>query len=1014
MAEQQPPISEPAGVGATLAGRYLLVRELGRGGMGQVFLARDAVLQREVAVKIVSDAAADTEGLKRFEQEARSAGALSHPNVVTVFDIGWEGRRPFIVSELLHGITLRERMERGPIPQGEIVQLIGQLAQGLAAAHAKGIVHRDLKPANLFLTEAGPLKILDFGVAKLLQQPEAGSTASEGVASLEAPQTATGRTMGTVGYMSPEQVRGQPVDDRSDVFSVGILLVELLTGNRPFQRGSPFETAYAVLSDAAPHLPASCPPALDRVAQACMRKVAADRPSAVELVRELRQTGGATGPISDPRTPTVPQRGFAGPPQERPWVRRSALMAGVAVAAVLLAILLAPSVAKLWPSLKGGGPARPKTGAPTRSPTVAVLPFAIEGSADAALVESFASLLARELGQDGITCIDPQQVLAAGRTAPPEAEAAAARARELKADNFVTGTLRSGGDRLHAEAAIYDVASPGSPRARAVFDGATDQLLALATALISQLRSALPLPGGSRLARLAKRTASSEEALQAYLEGEALLLRGERRGAAAEFRRAIETDSRFAIAHYQLAVALALSEPGAAIEAQERAMRYGSGRLQAHDLKLIETWGRVLDGHADEAETRYRALVAEQPDDVEAWYQLGEVLFHWNPIRGRSSQEATDPFGRAALLAPGHAPAIEHLIGLAMIDAQRPLALALSTRFLEAEHGPGRSSIRWVHAWAAGDQAERAEVLEALKKDPIALGETAVFAMWERDGLVDARELATLMATLDIQRRRDLGQFFLGLFEVALGRPEAGRAILAKVSATTTDFLIPFFYRWLDTVDGLPPRTAEQLEASRESVRRWDASPSPVTREQNLYLRGLLAAKAHDTADLDRQIEDLSKVEAAGTGSTVADLVLALRAHRAALAGRDDEALALLGKMQLRIPYRMVGSLAYSSSRNTRTLRARLLASQGKYNEAQRLEGLADFYEFTEPVLLPLRTWRRAQLLEKLGERSRAADEYALFASLWRECEPLLRPQVDEALARERALRSQAALAPKP
>ena len=1010
MAEQQQhPIDEPADVGATLAGRYLLVRELGRGGMGRVFLARDAVLQREVAVKIVGDAAADPEGLKRFEQEARSAGALSHPNVVTVFDIGWEGRRPFIVSELLHGITLRERMERGPIPQGEIVQWVAQLALGLAAAHAKGIVHRDLKPANLFLTEAGPLKILDFGVAKLLQQPAAGATAAEGAASVEAPQTAAGRTMGTVGYMSPEQVRGQPVDDRSDVFSVGILLLELLTGKRPFQRGSPFETAYAVLSDPAPHLPPECPPALDRVAQACLRKAAAERPPAAELARELRELAGSGGPISDPRTPTVPQRGFAGPPQERPVVRRTALVAGVAGSAVVLAVLLAPSVARLLTPSQGGGGTRHKTATPARAPPVAVLPFALEGAADGALAESIAGLLSRELGQDGITCVDPQQVLAAVHSPPAAGEAAASLARRLGAESFVTGTLRREGDRLHAEAALFDVASPGVPRARAASDGAADQLLVLATALISQLRPALPLPGGSRLARLARRTAGSEEALQAWLEGEALMLRGERKAAAAPLRRAVAADDQFALAHYLLAVALAVREPGAAIDAQERATRYGRSRLQGHDLKLIETWSSVLAGRADEAERRYRELVAEQPDDAEAWYQLGEVLFHWNPIRGRSAQEAADPFGRAVLLAPEHGAALEHLIGLAMIDAQRPLTLALTSRFLEGERGEGRPSIRWLHAWAAGDQAERAEVLEIFKRDPKYLGEAVAYAAWERDGLADARELAQLLANTEGARLRDLAQFFLGMYEVALGRPEAGRAILAKVSAATTDAQIPFYYHWLDTLEGLPQASPAQLQASREAVRRLGDSPSPITQEHNFYLRGLLAAQAHDTSDLAQQVEALSKVQSPGGGSTLGDLVLSLRAHQADAEGRSEAALALVDQLQLQIPYRVLAGFAYLSPR---TMKARILAQQGHSEEALRLEGLADFYEFTEPVLLPLRTWRRAQLLERLGERSRAADEYALFAILWRDCEPALRPQVDEARAKERALREPAALAP--
>src|SRR5262249_47194434 len=205
--------------------------------MGRVVVALDRKLGRKVAIKMLIAAGLGGEqALRRFEQEARAASALNHPNILDVHDIGsWEGG-PYIVSELLEGATLAERIRHGPLPAGETARLALQLTQGLGAAHDKGIVHRDLKPENLFVTRDGRLKILDFGIAKLVAPTEAGTVP---------PTTQAGAVFGMVPYMSPEQVRGEPVDRRSDLFSSGVVLYEALSGRSLFHRDTPSETGYA-------------------------------------------------------------------------------------------------------------------------------------------------------------------------------------------------------------------------------------------------------------------------------------------------------------------------------------------------------------------------------------------------------------------------------------------------------------------------------------------------------------------------------------------------------------------------------------------------------------------------------------------------------------------------------------------------------------------------------------------------------------------------------------------------
>src|SRR6202158_2645399 len=214
----------------TKLGPYEIVSLLGAGGMGEVYRARDSRLRRDVAIKVLPQALSlDADRMRRFEQEALATAALNHPNILAVFDIGASEGSPYVVSELLEGETLRDRLRSGPLPVRKTLDYAMQIAHGLAAAHEKGIIHRDLKPENLFVTKDGRLKILDFGLAKLTQ-PEQARSDSDGVTLA----TNTNAIVGTVGYMSPEQLRGQGVDHRSDIFSFGAVFYEMLCGRRAF------------------------------------------------------------------------------------------------------------------------------------------------------------------------------------------------------------------------------------------------------------------------------------------------------------------------------------------------------------------------------------------------------------------------------------------------------------------------------------------------------------------------------------------------------------------------------------------------------------------------------------------------------------------------------------------------------------------------------------------------------------------------------------------------------------
>jgi len=318
----------PAG---TKLGPYEVQSALGAGGMGEVYRARDTRLQREVAVKVLPESfARDADRLRRFEQEARAVAALNHPNILAVYDIGEHAGSPYIVCELLEGETLREKMQEGAMAQRRAVEYASQICEGLAAAHDKGVVHRDLKPENVFVTTDGRVKVLDFGLAKLAAARTAA--AADGATMSGAAHTTPGMVLGTAGYMSPEQVRGKDVDARTDIFAMGAILYEMVSGRRAFKGESSVETMNAILKEEPPELESEklkVSPGLERIVRRCLEKEPARRfHSARDVGFALEAISGSSGG-SDVRAKSLPA-------ERPPWLK-STLIAVAMLGLVVVA-----------------------------------------------------------------------------------------------------------------------------------------------------------------------------------------------------------------------------------------------------------------------------------------------------------------------------------------------------------------------------------------------------------------------------------------------------------------------------------------------------------------------------------------------------------------------------------------------------------------------------------------------------------------------------------------------------
>ena len=681
--EQPPPASSPTLTKGRRLGPYEVVELIGKGGMGEVYRARDTRLDRDVAIKVLSAVTgADQSWHKRFADEARAASALNHPNVLTVYDVGTlddDTQAPFIVMELLAGGTLRSVLQRDGSLAGEVVAKYGlQIAHGLSAAHAAGIIHRDIKPENLIVTRDGRVKILDFGIAKF------GRAARHFTAA-----TAPGAVIGTAAYMSPEQVRGTPASERSDIFSLGVVMLEMLTGRQPFARDSAIETLSAILhSDPIdPHVAATAGgPALVAIIRRCLAKAEEDRyPSAKAVALALEQPAGSA--------------------------TRTGSRLLLASAAALLVVGLAGIGAALWQrdSTVASAPASDE------ARVLAVLPFEniSENQSQQYFVDGITEEITAQLTRVSAIRLMSRAAMARFRAA----EDVPRRLREeLSVTALVTGSVRLAGDRARISVHLVDTRTNATLWTQQ-YDQRVNDVLQLQSEVASQIVSALQ----ARLSlddqrRLIRQSTSNPAAYELYLKSTSLPPGPKR---AALLKEAVALDPDFAIAHAGLS--RVLGELGAfgdrqhfkeALASARRAVAADPNEARAHHA--LATISLRL-GHLTEARAGYRRALDLAPNLAEAAWDLSLTEY----AVGRYDESLTWA-RRGFLLAPNVSTAYYHVA----VPLHALADTAAAERWLRAaaERFPRASRIQYMMAdvefFSGREQAADTRVRRALAAAP--------------------------------------------------------------------------------------------------------------------------------------------------------------------------------------------------------------------------------------------------------------------------------------------------------
>jgi tRNA A-37 threonylcarbamoyl transferase component Bud32/TolB-like protein len=961
-------------------GPYTLLRLLGEGGMGAVYLAEREDVGMRVAVKRLRHGRlADPHHQARFLAERRILARLQHPGIARLLDAGvaFDGL-PYMVMELVDGEPIDRWCDARQLSVMDRVQLLATACDAVQFAHDHGVVHRDIKPSNLLVTAAGEPRLVDFGVARL--------------AEADAPEpTRTGALLATPAYAAPEQLRGEPATPAGDVYALGVVLYELLVGRRPDpSTGEHLPPASAIPASAETAARRGATPGglhrqvrggLDAIVSRALHPDPARRyPSATALADDLRRH------LAGRR---VRARGRLS--------RRVAAAGGLAAAAALAAALHAGGMRSGSAAPSPGE--RPAVLAPQ---VVAVLPFELNGGPELAyLRDGLAELVGRGLDGAGmLRSVDSGTLRAAqgppGQTPAPPADVA----RRLGASLYAVGSVTAGGDRLRAHVSLHDAAG-GGVVANADAEGEAARLFELADTLVARLIADRLSDPGERLTRTAVRTTGSLPALKAYLEGEAFLRYGDNTSAVAAYQRAIAEDSGFALAHYRLSYAATSTGLSGVMHQAARAAVRHQGRLSARDRLLVQAWAARLRGDVDGAEAHLHSLLHQYPSDVEGRFQLADLLFHHNPLRGRSVLEARAGLERALEVDPTAREAMDHLTKVLMVQGDARALAALRARI--ARERPNDPVLRMLammeDARRPGAPLDSAVARLRRHGDIVAITRVWWIGVYGRDPGATHALAEALLEPTRAPELRAWGHLTRADLALAAGRRRDAQGELARAAPLAP--LRAAELRGFYAVLPFAPASPAELRALRRTLERWPAADAaaassppfadfypgarPAVRR---YVIGLLSVRLGDFATAEREVRALRRTDGSAAARSYGGMLAAgVEAELLRARGRPGEALAVLERMPLDLP-RDYDPVHFATQAPERYMRAELLREAGRESEALGWYASLEEVSVAELVYLAPSLLRRAEILERMARPREARALRARAATLWRGADP--------------------------
>jgi len=954
-------------IGKTIS-HYRIIEKLGEGGMGVVYKVEDTKLGRFAAIKVLPPhMSSDKEAVHRFVNEARAASALDHPNICTIYEIDETADgETFIAMAYYEGRTLRDLIESGEIKVEKALDITSQIAAGLAKAHERGIVHRDVKPSNVIVTVDGLVKILDFGLAKLGGRSRI---------------TRTGTTIGSVAYMAPEQARGQDVDQRADIFSLGIIMYELLSGHLPFRGEHEAAILYEIVHEDPTPLEEyreDVPEEVRHIVGTALEKDPADRQQSIGEIRErISQLAEISAVRRAIETGGFPGRRITGRGKGRGWT------VPVAVTALIVSVFL---LVRFWPAGISESP---------QEPTLAVIGFS-DGTAgeDPGLSLGISDLVNVGLiANSPVRVISPEYLyelrgrLFGNSRGSIEADQALEVARKSGAAMFLAGRITRAGEKTYFTWRLVDVSSGQNITADRV-EGADLAVVAdrITAGVLMLLVESTGKAAPGTAAAVSRLTSESERAYRHYLAGVVASEEGLKKEAVSELERAIEIDSTFALAHFRLSREHFDYEAMLAIEHSATAWKYRE-RLSIKDRMRLEGWNEQLTGKVASALAIYRELIVRWPDDRLAYEDLARELYnYWY------TGEAIEVCRQGLFYYPGNIKLLRTYWNSLGWSAQPQRAIDEALSF--ASRHPGDAGLlnyddlgTWYLAVGKPDSAETA-FRRALEKTPgsyYSLFHLSSCAYGRGEAGTAINVLEELHDSEDISPGQKLGVITRNSFWPSLAQlyayggqyekaielfEEARKEYIASGSYSGVQFGFDFNRLLLSM-----GRHVEVLAWAEEFEERTETESE---RYSFLYHKAKALAGLGTRLDEARiAVEELKGAEAKW-GGFVTRWVLMVQAEIALAEQDPDEALRHLGELD----NFTVGHGGWDNiEKRLLIARAHMMAGREE-TAAEVLEGLLLIHGGYAPVHFEL-----GKVYEVLGRTGDAGAEYKAFIDAWRNAD---------------------------